>query len=450
MFALGDSSYPKFCETGRRLDERLAELGARRVLDRVEADVDFEAPAGDWLERSLATAREALGTARLSVVRPLRAAPPSAIATRDAPRDIEVLANQPITAPGAARAVQHLELAIDAKAFPYEPGDALGVWPHNPAAAVERIVLGLGGDVSEPITVSGETLSLGAWLGERREITRLTRPFLVEHAQRTGAAELRALLEPGAETSLRAFIREAQVADVLAAFPGAWTAPELVSALRPLAPRLYSIASSRQAVGDEVHLTVALLDEVDASGTRRQGAASTFLASRQADGTVRAFLEPNPRFRLPADPATDLIMIGAGTGVAPYRAFLQERHESGAAGRHWLVFGSRHLKRDFLYQAEWLEALRLGELARLDVAFSRDQPDKRYVQHVLQEQGAALYDWLERGATLYVCGDAERMAPDVDAALAAVVARHGGLQPDAAREYLATLAAERRYLRDVY
>ncbi len=450
VLALGDSSYPKFCETGRVLDERLAELGARRLFSRIEADVDFDGPATGWLEQSCASARAELGATRLALVRPLRAATAPG-ATRDAPAEIEVLANQPVTAAGASRAVQHLELALPAAGFAYEPGDALGVWPVNPPAAVARIVGLTGAAADSEVTHGGRSLPLAQWLSTEREITRLTRPFIVAHAARARDAGLSALLEAGRESDLRDLLRRWQVAELIAAHPADWSPEDLVAALRPLAPRLYSIASSRSAVGDEAHLTVAVLDEDDAAGGRRQGAASSHLAGLAADdGRVRAFIEPNPRFRLPADPSRDVIMIGAGTGVAPYRGFLQERVESGASGRQWLVFGGRHLASDFLYQAEWLEALRKGTLHRLDVAFSRDQPEKRYVQHVLAERGALLYAWLEGGATLYVCGDAERMAPDVDTALATIIATHGGRSPDGAREYLRELAADKRYLRDVY
>ena len=233
-------------------------------------------------------------------------------------------------------------------------------------------------------------------------------------------------------------------------YPACWAPDELVAALRPLAPRLYSIASSRRAVGDEAHLTVAVL-ETNRGGERRTGAASTYLAERARDGQqIRAFLEPNSRFRLPADPARDIIMIGPGTGIAPFRGFLQERIATGATGRQWLFFGARHFDSDFLYQAEWLAALKRGELTRLDVAFSRDQEQKVYVQQRLIERGRDIYDWLENGAALYVCGDAERMAPDVEAALTALIARHGGRNPETAAQYLRELASKKRYLRDVY
>jgi sulfite reductase (NADPH) flavoprotein alpha-component len=449
VFALGDSSYPRFCETGRALDERLAELGARRLLPRVEADVDLEPAAAAWLETARETARRESGGPRLALVTPLRASAsgPSA-PTRERPVDVEVLVNQPLTAPGALREARHLEIALPEGGLGYEPGDALGIWPENPPAAVAEIAELLGAAPDEPVSRDGRTLPLADWLGREREVTRLTRPFLEAHAKRAGSGELLDLLAPGRQEALRSALRDWQVADLLREHPAGWSASELVAALRPLAPRLYSIASSRTAVGDEAHLTVALLAG-ERGGRERAGAASSCLA-RNDGQPLRAFLEVNPRFRLPVDSARDIVMVGAGTGVAPYRGFLQERTETGASGCNWLVFGSRHLDQDFLYQAEWIEALKKGRLHRLDAAFSRDSAQKRYVQHCLREQGAELFAWLEAGATLYVCGDAERMAPDVHAALLDVVSRHSGRDAEGAAEYVAALAAEKRYLRDVY
>ena len=450
VFALGDSSYPRFCETGRVIDRRLAELGARSLLPRIDADVDLDAAAGTWLDDAVAVAGKELGPARLAVVTPLRPAP-STVATREQPADADILANQPLTAVEATRSVHHLELALPPGRFPYEPGDAIGVWPVNPALAVKRIVDSLGAVDGLPVQLDGRERMLGDWLAHEREITRLTRPFLAQHAARAGDPALSRLLAPGEAPALREAMRNWQLADILDAYPAQWEPGELVAALRPLAPRSYSIASSRAAVGDEAHIAVAVLDEALATGSRRQGAASTFLAGQPAgSATVRAFLEPNPRFRLPADPARDIVMIGAGTGIAPYRGFLQERIEHGAGGRHWLLFGGRRLRADFLYQAEWLDALRKGALHRLDVAFSRDQEARHYVQHRIVEQGEELHAWLESGAVVYVCGDAERMAPDVEAALLSVIGTHGGRSAESAREYLDELAASKRYLRDVY
>jgi sulfite reductase (NADPH) flavoprotein alpha-component len=258
------------------------------------------------------------------------------------------------------------------------------------------------------------------------------------------------VLEPGNEDQLRHTLKDLQLIDVLNAYPAEWEAEAFVAALRPLAPRLYSIASAQDAVGDEVHVTVAVVD-YENDGQRRLGAASAHLASLTGDdATARVFIEQNERFRLPTDPSRDVIMIGPGTGVAPYRGFLQQRESQGATGRNWLVFGARHFGSEFLYQVEWQQAQRKGLLHRVDVAFSRDSTPRAYVQDRLREAGKDLFAWLEGGAYLYVCGDAEHMAPDVHEALVDIVATHGGLQRDAAESYLRRLADDRRYLRDVY
>ena len=451
VLALGDSSYPKFCETGRQVDERLAELGARRLLARVACDLDYDRLATPWLEQLLARARDELGTPQVATVTRLRPVPAVPLWTREQPFVARVLGNQRITGRGATKDVRHVEISLEGSGLTYQPGDALGVWHENPAAVVASVIAALGVDGSTRVEVDGTTRPLAEWLTSHREITRLTRPFLAEHARRSGDAELASALAPGGEARLRGLLKDLQVVDLLERWPAAWAAAEFVQALRPLAPRLYSIASSPAAVGEEAHITVAVVD-YDAEGARRHGAASTHLASLTGDeATVRVFIEPNDRFRLPADPARDVIMIGPGTGVAPYRGFVQHRAEQGATGRNWLIFGARHFDSEFLYQSEWQDALKGGALARVDVAFSRDRgTPKAYVQDRIREAGAEIYAWLAGGANLYVCGDAEQMAPDVHAALADVVERHGGLDRAGAEAWLRGLADERRYLRDVY
>jgi sulfite reductase (NADPH) flavoprotein alpha-component len=450
VLALGDSSYPKFCETGRILDERLATLGAKRLFARVDCDVDFEPKAASWLEQALTSARAEGGATapRLTVVTPLRAAAQAA-ATRDAPADVELVVNQRITARDAEKDVRHLELALPEHRFDYEPGDALGVIVDNPTETVARVIELAKLDPTTSVTIDGHTHALAHWLARKREVTRLGKPFVEKLAERSGAAELKAWLAPAGAKQLRAAFKDLQVADLLKRFPATWEPESLVRALLPLQPRLYSIASSRREVGDEAHLTVAVLD-YQSSGERRRGSASWQLSTLSPGAQVRAYIEPNTRFRLPADGARDVIMIGPGTGVAPFRGFVQHRVADGARGRNWLFFGGRHLERDFLYQAEWLEAARKKQLHRLDVAFSRDQAAKVYVQHRIRENGAELFRWLEGGAHLYVCGDAERMAHDVHAALLDVVTTHGGRSAEDAQEYVNELVAQKRYARDVY
>lgn len=450
VLALGDSSYPKYCETGRFLDRRLGELGARRLAALGEADVDYRLVADTWAERAVAHAREQLQAPHIAII---STPPPSQLATadRDAPVEVELLAATRITARGSERPVVHLELHAPAPQLAYEPGDAVGIWHRNPAMVVDQLAALVGTHPDTPVELDGATRSLREWLGAHREITRLSRPFVDAHAARAASAELDRLRTAADGAGLRELLRDWQPLDLLQRFPAEWSAADLLTALRPLTPRLYSIASSRAAVGDELHLAVAAVDYLRA-GQRRVGAASHFLTQLPAEpaARVRAYIEPNPRFRLPADTARDIVMIGPGTGVAPFRGFLQHRIESGARGRNWLLFGGRRLQSDFLYQSEWLEARRKGGLHRLDVAFSRDQPEKIYVQHRIREHGAELLRWLRGGAHVYVCGDAQRMALDVHAALRDVLVNHGGCDAADAEAELAALAAERRYARDVY
>jgi sulfite reductase (NADPH) flavoprotein alpha-component len=449
VFGLGDSSYPLFCEAGKFLDERFVTLGARRLLDRVDADVEYADEADAWI--AAAVAAVPAPTVRAVAPTAFSFAPVVARdADKDHPREVEILAAQRIVARQADRAVVHYELAAG-EGFAYEPGDSLGVWPLNPAAVVTRVAAHLSGAALDAPVVRGkQERPLGEWLGEQLEITRLARPFLEAQAERSGAAELAAVLDksPAGAARLQAFVATANVADVLERFPvqtgREWNAGELLAALRPLAPRLYSIASSRAAVGEEVHLTIASVDNGAASGHLWQRGTAA------SGNSVRAYLERNTHFRLPADASQDVIMIGPGTGVAPFRAFVQERGETGATGRNWLFFGARHFDTEFLYQLEWQQALKDGRLNRLDLAFSRDQARKIYVQDRLRERAADLWTWLQGGASLYVCGDATRMAPDVHAALRDVAQQQGGLDAEAAEAWLAELAATKRYLRDVY
>ena len=451
VLALGDSSYPKFCETGRQVDERLAELGGKRLLDRVDCDVDYETLATPWLERVVSGARDTLGGPQVATVTRLRSAPAEPEFSREQPFAAEVIGNQRITSRHATRDVRHVEVSLTGSGLRYQPGDALGVWHENPAPVVTSVLEASRLDGDQVVDVDGTAKPLRDWLTSSREITRLTRPFLAQQAERAQDARLAEVLQPGSEAALRHTLKDLQVVDVLQRHPGQWEAKAFVQALRPLAPRLYSIASSQEAVGEEAHLTVAVVDyELD--GKRRQGAASSFLATLEGDAArARVFVEHNERFRLPGDGSRDVIMIGPGTGVAPFRGFLQHRDALGATGRNWLFFGARHFQSEFLYQLEWQALLKKGVLTRLDAAFSRDRATPRtYVQDRIRAAGKELYAWLEGGAYVYVCGDAEKMAPDVHSALVAVVAQHGALQPDDAEAYVRRLADDRRYLRDVY
>ena len=450
VLGLGDSSYPKFCEIGRRLDARLEELGATRWQARADADLDLETIADPWIEQALSLARESLKASKPSAtVSALRPLPPATVYTREHPFAAELLANQRITGRGSHKDIRHIELSLEGSGLNYEPGDALGVWPVNPPLLVSEMLGTLGLDGEVIVTHGGQGLPLAHWLGHKRELTRLTRAFIASHAALAGDAELLRLLAPDHAPAFARLLSDTQPIELLQRTRAPWSADGLVAALRPLTPRLYSIASSQKSVGAEAHLTVAHVEYED-QGALRWGAASHYLATLDEGTRLPIYIERNERFRLPKDPSRDLIMIGPGTGVAPYRAFLQDRIATGARGRHWLLFGNPHIRSDFLYQLEWQRALKQGQLHRLDLAFSRDGASKTYVQHRLRERGHEVYDWLENGAHLYVCGDATRMARDVHAALLSIIATQGGKDEDGAADYLSELQRQGRYARDVY
>ena len=461
VLGLGDTSYADFCGIARKLDARLVELGATRVQTLGEADLDIDIVAAPWREQALAHARELLKPApatHLATVTPLR---PHALPawSQDKPFVAEVLANQRITGRefrnvgfrkyGAVdKDVRHLELSLQGSGLAYEPGDALGIRHRNPDPLVDAVLAATKLDGDALVARDGESLALAEWLRDKRELSRIGRPLLASVAERGAHAELARLLEAQDKSGLAAVFDTHQLIDVLRRWPAGWDADALVAALRPQAQRLYSIASSRKRVGEEAHLTVDAL-RYQAHGFEHVGAASGFLASLEEGGSLPVYIEPNERFRVPADAARDILMIGPGTGVAPFRGFVQERAETGAAGRNWLLFGARHFNTGFLYQAEWQDALAKGELHRLDLAFSRDQADRIYVQQRLREAGRDVYDWLQGGAHLYVCG-AIAMGKDVHAALLDIVAAHNGGDTEAASDYLSSLQREGRYARDVY
>lgn len=460
VLGLGDSSYADFCGIARKLDARLAELGGSRVQLLGEADLEIDAVAAPWREQALIHAKALLkpvATPHLATVTQLR--PQASPAwTHAHPFAASLLANQRITGREfkgtgfrrhvwADKEVRHLELSLEGSGLHYEPGDALGIVHRNPTAVVDAVLEATGQDGDAAVTHDGLTLPLAHWLSERRELTRLSRPLLAALAERADAAELRGLLAPG-NTAYAALLDDHQVIDALRRWPAAWEAQALVAALRPQARRLYSIASSRKRVGEEVHLTLDVL-RYHAHGFDHLGAASGFLSALAEDATLPVYIEPNERFRVPADASRDILMIGPGTGVAPFRGFMQERAETGASGRNWLFFGARHFNTGFLYQTEWQVSLKKKELHRLDLAFSRDQTDRIHVQQRLREQGRDVYGWLQSGAHLYVCG-AIAMGKDVHAALLDIVGAYNGGDAEAAADFLSTLQREGRYARDVY
>ncbi|MBH8559516.1 assimilatory sulfite reductase (NADPH) flavoprotein subunit [Hymenobacter negativus] len=462
VLALGDSSYLHFCQTGKEFDQRLAELGGTRLLDRVDADVDYQAAATQWIEAAL---NQLAGTAETAATATAAAAAVTVGATHSA---IHTSTHSPITeytrenlwparvlesiqlnGRGSDKETYHIELDLAGSGLQYAPGDALAVRSVNHDPLVEEVLRAARLSDSALVQLGAESLPLAAALASRRELTVLTRDVLERYAALAPHAELRGLLAD--TTRLQPYLYGRDVADLLTDFPtDQLTAQTLADTLRPLPTRAYSIASSLLTHPDEVHLTVGAV-RYEAHGRRKQGVCSSFLADRVAVGDeVRVFVEHNEYFKLPANPATDIIMIGAGTGIAPFRAFVEERVELGAAGRNWLLFGNPHFTTDFLYQAEWQQHLKKGGLTKLDVAFSRDQAEKIYVQDRLLENSREVFGWLENGAQLYVCGDKNRLGGAVQTALAQVVQREAGLSAEDAAAYVKNLRKQRRYLEDVY
>jgi sulfite reductase (NADPH) flavoprotein alpha-component len=447
VLALGDSSYDKFCETGRQFDAGLEALGAKRLAARVDCDVDFEDAAQRWIETVVA----AVAVSEPAPAHAHFASRPSSMATaytRKNPFAAPVLANQRLTGRGSSKDVRHIELALDGSSIHYEPGDSLGIVPRNRTQEVDALLDALRLPAEAPVASEGQTLELRTALLERCEIGALSTAFVRRYAAAAASTDLARLAEH--ELKLARYVHGRDLLDLVMEHPPhGLDAAALVKLLRPLGQRLYSLASSLAATPDEAHLTVSLV-EYEAHGRARRGVVSGILAELDDDAALPVYLHRNTAFRLPTDGDAPIVMIGAGTGVAPFRAFVAEREAAGARGRNWLVFGDRSFEHDFLYQAEWLGWRKNGLLARLDVAFSRDQEHKVYVQHRLLEHGALLWAWLQDNAHIYVCGDAQGMAPDVEAALLAVIREHGRLGDDDARELLLELTRARRYQRDVY
>ncbi len=452
VLALGDSTYERFCEAGKRLDRRLEELGAARIAPRAECDVDYEEPAAAWTAAILATLQPGAGDGVPAPAVPHAAKEGAARGAHDKanPFTARIIDNIVLTGRGSDKETRHIEISLADSGLVYTPGDALGMVVPNDPKLVHDLLQALAAEASAPVKAKTRHTTLGEAFSRDYEITAATPRFLEHWTMLSDAAELKALIAPGAEAARRAYLANHHVIDIVRAFPVRALSPDtLVAALRPMQPRLYSIASSLAAAPEEAHLTVATV-RYSLHGHPRAGVASGYLADRGApESTLAVHIQENQLFRLPAADAP-IVMIGAGTGVAPYRAFLQEREAAGAAGRNWLFFGERHFRTDFLYQTEWQGYLKDGLLTRMDVAFSRDQAEKIYVQDRILEQGRDLYAWIGDGAHIYVCGDAARMAPDVHAALVSVVQIHGDMSEDAAQEYVRGLQQSRRYQRDVY
>jgi sulfite reductase (NADPH) flavoprotein alpha-component len=450
VIGLGDSSYEFFCQTGKDFDTYLSKLGATPFIDRVDCDVDYEAPASEWKAKALDKVKDdlAAGPQAEVVQLPVGQASGHSQYNKQNPYTATLLTSQKITGRDSGKDVRHVEIDLEGSGLTYQPGDALGVWFDNSSELANAILGKVGLSGVESVDVDGESISIHSALVSKFEITASNPQLVTKFAELSGSKKLQKLVED--KDKLREYATNTQVVDVLAEKKTKLSAEELIGLLRRLTPRLYSIASSQSEVDEEVHLTVGLV-EYDKDDEKRFGGASSFLTQRlEEGGEVKVFVENNNNFKLPQDDNTPIIMVGPGTGIAPFRSFIQERDNRDAEGKNWLFFGDRTFTQDFLYQVEWQKYLKSGLLSRLDVAFSRDQVEKVYVQHRILENAAQVWQWIQEGAYIYVCGDATRMAKDVHDALVIVAEQEGKMPRDDAEQFINDLRKAKRYQRDVY
>ena len=453
VLSLGDSSYEFFCQTGKEFDQRLEELGGERIAPRVDCDLDFDEPAADWINsvvNGLSEASAAGAAAQASAA----ASAPAAVEfeySRTNPFHAEVLESINLNGRGSNKETRHLEISLEGSGLSYKPGDALGIYPQNDPKLVDELISALGWNPDETITINkqGDIRSLRNAFLSHYEITVLTKPLLEKIAQLTGIDGLHELISDSEK--VKAFIHGRDLLDVVQQFGPFGVSPQaFADVLRKMPGRLYSIASSLEANPDEVHVTIGAV-RYNANGRDRSGVCSVLCAERLEPGdTLPVYIQQNDNFKLPQNPETPIIMIGPGTGVAPFRSFMQEREETGADGKSWMFFGDQHFVTDFLYQTEWQRWLQDGVLTKMDVAFSRDTDQKVYVQHRMQENSKELFQWLEEGAAVYVCGDEKNMAHDVHNTLIDIVEKEGSMSREQAEQYVAGMQQQKRYQRDVY
>jgi sulfite reductase (NADPH) flavoprotein alpha-component len=447
VLALGDSNYPDFCKCGVDIDERFAALGATRLAARVDCDVEFDDEFKSWSE----TLVNVLAPA--TVVVPSQAGAVEAEEegySKNNPFPATILRNYDLNK-GGAKQTHHIEISLEGSGLSYEVGDALGLMPENDPAVVDEILANLPFKTDTEVPLSdGREVSLREALIKHYDIGTLNKTIIQKWQPRSGSPFLRSLVAADDKKAYEDFCWGRDLIDLVVDHPADFADGEdFVGILKKLQPRLYSIASSPNAHPGEVHLCVGIV-RYESHGRKRGGICTTYLADRAAGASPGVYIHTNKAFRLPEDGATPVIMCGPGTGIAPFRAFIEERKIQGATGPSWLLFGNPHEATDFLYQDELEAALEDGSLSRLDLAWSRDQKEKVYVQHLMVRNGAELWKWLEEGASFYVCGDASRMAKDVDDAIHAVIVKHGGRSVEQAAEYVAQLKKDKRYQRDVY
>lgn len=454
VIGLGDSSYEFFCQTGKDFDAYLSKKGATPFIERIDLDVDYEAPAAEWRKQALEKVKETLPTgddAKNGQVVQLpvgQAAHSHSLYSKQNPYTATLLVSQKITGRDSGKDVRHIEIDLEDSGLTYQPGDALGVWFENSSELAAAILKQVGLTGEEQVDVDGESISLQKALVEKYEITSANPQQVAKFAELSGSKKLEKLAQD--KDKLRHYSGNTQVIDLLSEKKTKLTADQLVGLLRRLTPRLYSIASSQTEVDEEVHLTVAVVEYQQGDDTRF-GGASSFLSHRLEEGDeVKVFIEHNNNFKLPQDDNAPVIMIGPGTGIAPFRSFVQERDNRDAEGKNWLFFGDRTFTQDFLYQVEWQKYLKSSVVNQLDVAFSRDQQEKVYVQHRILEHSAQVWQWLQDGAYIYVCGDATRMAKDVHDALITIVEQQGKKNREEAEQFVNDLRKAKRYQRDAY
>jgi len=458
VLAFGDTSYEHFCQTGKDFDAQLEKLGGERVTDRVDLDVDFDDPAEAWIGNVVEAFADKLGGGEAQAPsHPTVTAMPGAGGATEAdsysrknPYSAEVLDNIVLNGRGSDKEVHHIELDTEDSGLVWQPGDSLGIIPENEPGVVEELIASLNCAPDEKVTGIDGEVTLEHALCHQYEITTLTRPLIEKYAQQADNDKLNKLLEEDQREALAEYMDGRFIVDLVEDYPvESMSGEDFVRLLRKLPPRLYSIASSHAANPDEIHLTVAAV-RYETHGRARHGVASIQLADRSEDAKLPVYIDRNKNFKLPEDDDAPIIMIGPGTGVAPFRAFLEEREERDASGDNWLLFGAQHFLTDFYYQTDWLRWRKDGFLTRMDAAFSRDQEEKVYVQDKLRAAGKDIHDWIERGATIFVCGDANAMAHDVHEALLEILGEHRNLDADGAADALKQLQKEKRYQRDVY
>lgn len=447
VLALGDSSYEFFCKTGQDFDEQFEKLGATRIVPRTDCDIDYDEAAANWFTAVQQALLQHTNTATKTDQKQIVEG--DATYSRKNPYYAEVLENINLNGRGSNKETRHIELAIEGANFHFEPGDSIGILPENDESLVNALVTALQFNPQAQVTVFDEVMQLKDALQKKLEITVLSKPLLQKISAYTVHEKFAKLIESA--TAWKDYARGRDLVDIAEDFaPFTWDAQQFVNLLRKIPARLYSIASSQLANSDEVHLTIGKVS-YETNGRVRFGVCSGSVAGRVNIGdTLPIYVHKNPNFRLPEQADTPIIMIGAGTGIAPYRAFLEEREELGIAGNTWLIFGDQHFVTDFLYQTDWQRWLASGILAQMDIAFSRDTDKKIYVQHKIEEKAQAFYEWLEQGAVIYVCGDEKSMAADVDQTIRRIIEQQGNKTPEEAKAYINELKQHKRYQRDVY